>query len=330
MRAEIQIARGIKSGGAEKHTVRLYFRSAAADTLFMTTLAAEVCSLQSTPGLCLARMDTTQSVTTEEISVELFDRAVLSWNASGPVRLEMEVQGSWHAIACDDPQLRARSSNVDTDLLVLAKPANAFRLRAMPLPGTRLSLLALAHWMHGSREPFGDAPSAAWGEVLRVPERSQYSETQDAGRICSPTSLAMVLEYYGVRKSTREVAEGVYDPLAKIYGNWPFNTAYAHRLAKLEACVRRAGSLRELESEIIAGRPVIVSHAWKAGDLDGAPLPESKGHLVVVIGFSPQGDVIVNDPAGQPGSVRHMYKRRQFYTTWLERAQGIIYCLSRR
>jgi len=149
----------------------------------------------------------------------------------------------------------------------------------------------------------------------------------EPGRICSPTSVAMVLGFHGIKKSTREVAEGVYDHRAKIYGNWPFNTAYAHAASGLQTCVRRANSLRELEAEIAAGRPVVASHAWQPGDLDNAPLPKSSGHLVVVIGFTNSGDVVVNDPAGPPGNVRRIYPRRQFHTTWLKRAEGILYVI---
>jgi len=135
----------------------------------------------------------------------------------------------------------------------------------------------------------------------------------------------MVLEFHGIRKSTREVADGVFDHAAGIYGNWAFNTAYSHRVSGLETYVQRGASLECLEEEIALGRPVVISHRWRPGDLEGAPLPESDGHLLVVVGFTAQGDVVVNDPAGRPGSVRRVYRRPQIVRTWLERGRGIMY-----
>jgi uncharacterized protein YvpB len=213
------------------------------------------------------------------------------------------------------------------DTLVLPQSASSFRFAVHPEPGAVVTLVAVAHWLHASGlpSPAASLPSPAWGRILSVPERSQFSEPEDAGSLCSPTSVAMVLEFHGIRRPTRDIAAAVYDHAARIYGNWPFNTAAAHRLSGLESFVARGTSLGDLEAEIAAGRPVIISHKWQPGDLDGAPIPSSDGHLLVVVGFTASGDVAVNDPAGQPGSVRRVYPRRQIHATWLERASGIMY-----
>jgi len=232
-----------------------------------------------------------------------------------------------------------KSAAVAVDTLVLPTPARAFCVHVDAAPGTTVTLIAVTHWKEGESNalpadcgPVLTAQAAgegrpAWGKVLPVPERSQFAEEQDAAAICSPTSVAMVLEFHGFQKSTREVADGVYDHAARIYGNWPFNTAYAHRVSGLETLVRRGTSWGCLEAEIAAGRPAIISHKWRAGELDGAPLPQSDGHLIVVAGFTQDGDVVANDPAGRPDAVRRVYKRRQIYRTWLERGSGIMYLL---
>src|SRR5207302_3328380 len=96
----------------------------------------------------------------------------------------------------------------------------------------------------------------------------------------------------------------------------------------LEAWIARMGSFAPLEDEIASGRPVVISHRWKKGELEGAPIPSSDGHLVVVRGFTRDGDLAVNDPCADPRkgeSVARVYARRDIEKTWLENADGIAY-----
>ena len=78
-------------------------------------------------------------------------------------------------------------------------------------------------------------------------------------------------------------------------GNWPFNTAYAGRYG-LESFVTRLRSLTEAEKFIAAGIPLVVSVSFKENELTGSGY-STNGHLMVIRGFTAQGDVIVNDPA---------------------------------
>jgi uncharacterized protein YvpB len=270
------------------------------------------------------------ALTSPEYVVEPFDRAVVSWNTTGPATIELEAGGQWHLMArWGDKPRSGHDPVVNTDTLELPASVDRFRFRVTPAPGSKISLVAVTHWMRGARRPLGRTPSAAWGRVLAVPQRSQANGGVDPSKICSPTSLSMVLEYHGFKHPTDEVARGVLDHESKLYGNWPFNTAYAHKLTGLEAYVRRMSSLEELEQEIAAGRPVVLSHRYERGDLDGAPISATDGHLIVVVGFTAAGDVVVNDPAGRRGGVRRVYKRAQLYKTWLERASGVVYVLRR-
>lgn len=286
--------------------------------------------LATAPNLTLWRGGIASDFTSGLYSVEPFDRAVLSWNASGAARFELQAGGAWHTMGLwGEKPASTKSAAVDVDVLSLPVPAPSFRFRVVPEPGTEISLVAVAHWLRGEKRVASadKKRSPAWGKILSVPERSQLSESADARRLCSPTSLAMALEFHGFKKSTREIAAGVYDHAAKIFGNWPFNTAHAHRVSGLEAYVRRGTGIEDLEAEIAAGRPVIISHSWKPGDLDNAPLPASNGHLIVVAGFADSGDIVANDPAGKPGDVRRVYPRVQFFKTWLENAAGIMYVI---
>ncbi len=72
----------------------------------------------------------------------------------------------------------------------------------------------------------------------------------------------------------------------------------------------------------------VVSIAIDPGDLDGAPIGSSDGHLLVIAGFQQDGDVVVNDPAADTSKgVRRVYKRGQFEKIWLEASGGLTYVI---
>lgn len=267
-----------------------------------------------------------------ETETPAFDRAVVSWNGEGEFEVELAVRTDrwqpWAPMGGPGRGSRFESGDVrvDIDTLRVKRPATAYRVRVKLAEGAGVPLVRVATWRSDERRARPSGRSAAWGRVLDVPARSQRDEDPAiAGRICSPTSLAMVLEFHGVRRTTREVADAVYDRVAEIYGNWPLNTAAAHRLSggRLEAFVARGSGLADLEAEIAAGRPVVLSHRWEKGELAGAPVESSDGHLIVVAGFTEDGDVVANDPAADP--VRRTYRRAEIERTWLGRASGIYY-----
>jgi hypothetical protein len=192
------------------------------------------------------------------------------------------------------------------------------------------------------------APSTAGGVVLDVPQYSQmvhrgeFPQYGGGGEAwCSPTSTAMVLGYYGRLPSAAkfawvgpradpwvdEVARRTYDADYQGTGNWPFNTAYAASRG-LHAFVTRLRSLREAESLVAAGIPVIASVSFSSGALAGAPISATAGHLLVIVGFTVTGDVVVNDPAApSSSSVRRTYDRAQLEAAWLGGSGGTAYVI---
>jgi hypothetical protein len=155
---------------------------------------------------------------------------------------------------------------------------------------------------------------------------------------CSPTSLAMVLAYHGISPTPTGITAGhtdavvdhtakmVYDNGYRGTGNWAFNTAYAATLAGGDSYVTRMRDLREAEDYIVAGVPLIVSIAFGRNQLTGAPISASNGHLLVVVGFEADGDVVVNDPAGATNAdVRRVYDRAQFERIWIAASGGTAY-----
>ena len=190
-------------------------------------------------------------------------------------------------------------------------------------------------------------PGPGVGTVLPVPSYSQmvhqghYPQWGSGGEAwCSPTSLAMVLAYYGIAPPPTGIAAGhvdaVVDHTARMVfdqgydgtGNWAFNTAYASTLVGGDAYVTRLRDLREAEDHILAGVPLIVSVAFGRNQLAGAPISASNGHVLVVVGFEPDGDVVVNDPAGATNDeVRRVYDRAQFERIWIAASGGMAYVI---
>lgn len=180
----------------------------------------------------------------------------------------------------------------------------------------------------GQLEP-GDP--ALWGKTLAVPQCSQMVYPDGGNVWCSPTSVAMVLGYWQghdtCAQRVHSAVSGVYDWHYDGHGNWPFNTAYAASQG-FEAYVTRFTSMRQLEPWIAADVPLVISYAWPENGLTGAPIPSSKGHLVVLVGFDAQGNPIINDPAAPSNEeVQRTYQRSQVEPLWLKHSGGMAYII---
>ena len=194
----------------------------------------------------------------------------------------------------------------------------------------------------------GDAAS---GVVLDVPRWSQmvhsghYPTWGGGGQAwCSPTSTSMVLGYYDALPARQAYgwvpddhpqpwidhgARMTFDHGYDGTGNWPFNTAYAAGLTGGPAFVTRLASLRQAERFIAAGIPLVASVSFGPGELDGAPISSTAGHLLVIVGFREDGDVVVNDPAARTNrGVRRTYDRGQFEDAWLPASDGLVYVIT--
>src|SRR4051812_1148754 len=183
--------------------------------------------------------------------------------------------------------------------------------------------------------------SSALGKVLPVPpysqmvHRNEYPQYDGGGEAwCSPPSTAMVLAYYHALPPRKDYAwvshayqDRVVDHVARMTydtnlggtGNWAFNTAYAASRTG-GGFVTRLRSLRGAQEFIAAGIPIVASITFSSGQLSGAPISSTNGHLVVIVGFRKNGDVVVNDPAAPTrATVRRTYDRGQFEDAWLKR-----------
>ena len=151
--------------------------------------------------------------------------------------------------------------------------------------------------MPGDASSPADGPPSACGArglVLDVPPRSQLAFPEGARSWCSPTCVTMLLEYWE-RRLGCPLADPVplaarltWDSAYGGAGNWPFNTAYASSKG-LRAFVAQLPDLHATEAFLRRGLPLALSIGWREGELPGAPLPASSGHLVVLRGFDDAG-----------------------------------------
>lgn len=192
------------------------------------------------------------------------------------------------------------------------------------------------------RASASEGNSDLWGEpALNVPQCSQMVfPPGEGGEVwCSPTSTSMVLGSWGYMPGdcdprVRDAVAGVFDWIYDGHGNWPFNTAYAYAVTQgtaqaLEGYVARFTSLEKAEEFIAAGVPVVMSIAWGNGDLTGADIDSTNGHLLVLVGFDALGNPIVNDPASPSNgeAVQHTYLRSEFEPLWLQASGGTVYLI---
>jgi hypothetical protein len=321
--------------------------------------------LQLDPGdslrVTLEPHATAGTLETAPIPARPFDTAIVSWNAEAPpgswleLSLRARIGARWTqyyplAVWSSDPEKRHSfdakgdaDGGVQTDTLGLKRPASALQIRVVlrgAKPGGRPLLTGLAAVTSDSRTHHTPSPQAsdrkAWGLELDVPPHSQMLYKDGGEGWCSPTSMTMLLGYWSA-KAGRKLDDPV--PLAaqatwdKVYGgagNWPFNTAYAAAKG-LRAYVSRLSGLAQAETYIARGVPLALSIAWSVGELPGAHISKSNGHLVVLRGFTPAGDPIINDPAApDDAEVRTVYPRAALERAWIAHSGGVVYVLEPR
>jgi hypothetical protein len=264
------------------------------------------------------------------------------------------VMGRW---AAGDEDIRRTSvdgqsdgrSSVWTDTFAVDDAASGLRLASYRLrltlyraPGTRKTPTVWRLGAMGSDVPDRfTVPASTPGHAgeLRVPRYSQeihkgqYPQYDNGGEAwCSPTSSQMIVEYWGRRPTAGQLAwvdpsyadpqvchaaRYTFDYQYEGCGNWPFNAAYAATYPDMQGVVTRLTSLTDVETLVAAGIPVITSQSFLAAELTGAGYGTS-GHLMTVIGFTADGDVVANDPAApSDAEVRRVYRRREFENIWL-------------
>jgi hypothetical protein len=220
------------------------------------------------------------------------------------------------------PKQKDKTAEVATDILKLHRPCCRLQVRltltSKDPADIKLKFLGLS-LLDTNAEPAMLPPNqSAWGETIPVPERSQM--VYPNGKIlCSPTTVSMLLAYWSrtlnrpeLEHDVPEISKEIYDPHFDGTGNWPFNMAYAGSFKGMRAYVTRFSDVSELEDWIASGIPVGLSVCYnKLRGKKGAV----SGHLVVCVGFTENGDPIINDP-GTRQNVRKIFPRQNLISAW--------------
>jgi hypothetical protein len=144
-------------------------------------------------------------------------------------------------------------------------------------------------------------------------------------RVCSPTCITMLLGRLGYSADLKSVSESCFDGVTNLYGIWPLAIRAAAEHGSLGA-VELFDDWQEPLRLLDAGFAFAASIRFGEGELPGAPLPRTAGHLVIVNGAGPE-EIHVNDPrAPDPASVPRRYPAVEFSRAWL-RHRGAAYIL---
>lgn len=279
--------------------------------------------------------------TSPEITTRVeWDELIASWNADVPADawLKIEVRallpqratkwftmGLWSGDPVKHPRESVRrqkgdDGDVDTDTLQLSQPAQRVQMRVTLGGRKKPKIKFFSLSVLDSRVKSAPLPPnrAAWGKTIEVPERSQMAY-ENGGVLCSPTTVSMLLAYWSrqlkqpsLDHDVPEVVKGVFDPKWGGTGNWVFNTAYAGSLPGLRAYTARLSDVAELEDMVAQGIPVGLSLCYNR--LRGKSRNPS-GHLVVCVGFTENGDAVINDP-GTSKNVRKVFPRANLIDAW--------------
>jgi hypothetical protein len=275
-----------------------------------------------------------------------FTELIPSWNAAAPagtaIRFFVAVRdarshewspflyfGGWgQAPPPSSPHVVSFSQGVvHVDTLVLDRRADAYKVRAQLISyafdaAPMLRRIAISY----SGVVADEAQRAAliepikiegnWARTLDVPYRTQNETPKPLrSQTCSPTSVSMVLEYWGRKFPTVENAIAMYDGEHEQFGTWNRATARAGEVG-LDAWITRFRTWDAVKAQIAQGRPVIASIQFKTSEFPAAALSHTNGHLIVIRGFTAGGDLIVNDPANASKGNGVVYPAADLAKAW--------------
>lgn len=248
-----------------------------------------------------------------------FDQMLASWNSSssgGSVEVSVSVKlgngdytgwyswGEWSAIVglSGSASSSDEDGNIDIDILSLNEKCQGivrFKVDIKQIEDTPPIVYNVTLACNKEVSAL-KAPDNTY-KKLDVPYRRQGDVPKIGGSICSATSLSMVMLYHGQDISDiAEVAWGVRDYGAGLFGNWSFNVAYAGELGYNTFI--DYFDIDAIKWAIYTGHPLACSIRVQPGQLaeSGYPDYKSNGHLLCVVGYEEKDGqkwLLINDPA---------------------------------
>lgn len=148
-----------------------------------------------------------------------------------------------------------------------------------------------ANWVRIYRSS-ADKPSS---NILPVPWFPQTDNFRDPNRTCNSSSCAMCLEYF--KPGTLKGPKGDDEYIRKVFavGDTTDHSVQTRVLRSygVNSEFRYNLSFADLDRELAAKRPVCIGILHR-----GSLSAPTGGHILVVIGKTPDGDYVVNDPYG--------------------------------
>lgn len=285
--------------------------------------------------------------------------SVVSWNSGASFSLPIQIVltpigltvptgsytlANWELSSDPDRHFSGKAQkdsygDLQTDTLVMNAPQRSLSISfelSPPIESSSVAIRLIAANFLRTKvvEPADLSDHKVWGKTpLGVPQRSQMSY-ENGDVLCSPTSVSMLLAYWAkklnrpeIDHDVPEVAAGVFDKNWPGTGNWPFNTAYIGAIPGMRAFVDRMQGVSELEKWIEAGVPAACSVSYDLLRGKGRK-GTNDGHLVVLVGFTKDGNPIVNDP-GRSTETRQIYLRKDFRDAWRTSKQTVYLAFPR-
>jgi predicted double-glycine peptidase len=155
---------------------------------------------------------------------------------------------------------------------------------------------------------------------------------QETGYWCGPTSVQTVLRFWGINMSQRDIANSppgdpIYPGQNQGGARWGPMVTLAKSKGFSNSRIYHPDTINNLKERVRAGRPQIVSvngslrypASLNTGKFQQDRTYTTGGHVMVVKGFTANGDVIVNDSAGRIGHA--VMRKSDFERVW--RGNGI-------
>ena len=156
-------------------------------------------------------------------------------------------------------------------------------------------------------------PEKPKSNILDVPFFPQTDNYRDANRTCNSSSCAMCLEYF--KPGTLKGAKGDDAYVQKVFaiGDSTDHMVQTRVLANygIKSHCSYGLSFADLDRELSNSKPVVIGILHR-----GSLSAPTGGHMVVVIGKTPAGDYVVNDPYGS---------LNDGYTAAVSNGKGAVY-----
>lgn len=279
-------------------------------------------------GLTLTPDATYGVFVSDEIPCDEFDVMIASWNCKsygGKVKISVSPDGeewfTWgmwssaQGVSASDGK-KGESGELDIDILTFNEKHSSFIFKAELERGELAPVLHSVSFAVNTEKGRLPVTEDLFAEN-KVNTRIQGTVPVIGGRICSPTSVSMAMEFLGVDMPMQDVAGCVYDNGAEIYGNWSYNASFPGEMG--------FNSFFDLYDEealkyaLSCGFPVVCSIKVQQGQLaqSGYPDRRTNGHLVLATGYITKNAntwIYINDPAVPSGKITVLLS--EFMTIW--------------